>query len=203
MTLCERLEPSDDTLPTERRERLAVLSRYIADRLHEGESARVVVVCTHNSRRSHIGQVWLATAAAYYGLRGLQTYSGGTEATAFHPNAVAALQRAGWSVTATTRGDNPVYDITWGGAHVPYRAYSKRYDATDNPQQHYAAVMVCTEADIECPIVAGCELRLSLPYQDPKQHDYTPQADEAYDDTILLIGREMLWMMRQVAYLAP
>lgn len=197
-SLCDELTSTKEEIPEERQYKLRTLSHYISEQLKQGVQARLVVVCTHNSRRSHIGQLWLATAAAYYGISGVETYSGGTEATALHPNAVAALRRAGWETLAPdTDATNPRYSVSWRADQEPYLAFSKRYQEAPNPDHRFAAVMVCTEADADCPVIVGCDLRQPLPYEDPKAYDSTPRQDEAYDTTVRLIGREMLWMMEQ------
>jgi len=49
--------------------------------------------------------------------------------------------------------------------------FSKRYDDASNPQKDFAAVMVCSEADASCPFVKGANLRVSMPYLDPKIYD--------------------------------
>ena len=71
------LEPL--SIPAERRGRLDQLAAYVRDKRAAGEAARLVFICTHNSRRSQLGQVWAATAAAHGGVSGVETYSGGTE----------------------------------------------------------------------------------------------------------------------------
>ena len=85
-----------DDITSARKRTLEEVAYYIKRELHSSGSAKLNFICTHNSRRSHMAQIWTQTAAAYYGLDGVETYSGGTEATEFNPNAVAALKRAGF-----------------------------------------------------------------------------------------------------------
>ena len=49
--------------------------------------------------------------------------------------------------------------------------FSKHYGDPANPQQGFAALMVCGEADAACPFVKGAALRVSMPYLDPKIYD--------------------------------
>ena len=72
------------------------LSQYFSDQYKSGKTPQAIVICTHNSRRSHLGQLWLAIGADFFELPQLETFSGGTEATAFNPRAVAALHRVGF-----------------------------------------------------------------------------------------------------------
>ena len=129
----------------------------------------------------------------------IASFSGGTEATAFNPRAVAALVRIGLDIsTATPEASNPVYEIKWMETQESYPAFSKKYDHAVNPQSDFAAIMVCTEADAGCPFVAGCDFRLPLPYDDPKAFDGTELESQKYDERCRQIGREMLYTLHQV-----
>lgn len=187
-----------DQIPAERQAQLKQLSQYISQKMTLGEPVQAIVICTHNSRRSHLGQVWLQVAASYYHISPFTSFSGGTEATAFHPNAVAALQAAGIEINAQTEGENPVYECRFSEHFPAMKAFSKVYDDAANPQQGFAAVMVCTQADEGCPVVLGAEARFSLPYQDPKAYDGTAQQTEQYDARCRQIAREMFFVMSVV-----
>ncbi len=88
---CGVLPASFEEIPAGRKATLLKLADYIFGKRSAGQAVQVTVICNHNSRRSHMGQLWLLTAAAWYGIDGVYSFSGGTEATAFHPNAVPAL----------------------------------------------------------------------------------------------------------------
>jgi ATP-dependent Clp protease ATP-binding subunit ClpX len=100
-----------ERIPAARRRDLRGLAALVRDRLEAGESLRLVFICTHNSRRSQIARLWAQAAAHHYGVTGVETFSGGTEATAFEPRAVAALCRAGFRIERVTEGENPVYEV--------------------------------------------------------------------------------------------
>ncbi len=185
-----------DGIPEPRKAILQRLADYIRERRPE---ARLVVICTHNSRRSHLGQLWAAAAAAWYGIEGLESFSGGTEATAFNPNAVAALRRAGFQIERKTGGKNPVYGAAYSEEGPALEVFSKRFDDDANPARDFAAIMVCSEADEACPLVPGAALRLSLPFEDPKRADGTPEEQQAYDEACRLIAREFCYVMWQAA----
>lgn len=196
--LCHEFEQEFDTIPLERKLVLIELSDYIQSRL-EAESINIVVICTHNSRRSHMGQIWTAVAADYYGIKNIKTFSGGTEATAFNPRAVEAFKRVGFDIDMVENEyGNHRYQIRWSEEMESYTAFSKRYNKKPNPKEKYAAVMVCTEADKGCPIVKGCDFRLSLPYEDPKAFDDTELESDKYDERLRQIGRELLYALSQV-----
>ncbi len=191
---CQQLEEEFDTIPGKRKKELEALSNYISDKYDKGEEPKLIVICTHNSRRSHLGQLWLAVGADYFGLSKIHTFSGGTEATAFNPRAVKAIKKAGFEVTTKELDSmNPKYQIRWNTDMDNYLAFSTRYDEDPNPKSRFGAIMVCTDADEKCPIVMGADFRLSLPYDDPKAFDDTPQESEKYNERCRQIGREMLY----------
>ncbi len=171
-----------DDIPQQRRQLLQPLADYIRKKRQAGEPIRLIVICTHNSRRSHMGQLWLQAAARYYGIADLTTFSGGTEATAFNPRAIAAMQRAGFEVTQKTTGDNPTYWVRMYPDDEGQLLFSKKYDEMPNPTEDFAAVMVCSEADAGCPFVPGAELRVAIPFDDPKDFDGTPEEMLAYSE---------------------
>ena len=178
----------------ERKRQLTELAQWIRAQRYAGRPARLVFICTHNSRRSHISQVWAQTAAGVFGVDGVETYSGGTETTAFNPRAVAALERAGFSVARKTDGDNPVYAVTDGPEAAPMEAFSKVFDDDANPKADFAAVMTCTQADEGCPFVPGAAFRKTIAYEDPKAFDGTDRESAAYDERVAQIGRELLFL---------
>ena len=192
---CQQLEMEFDQLPATRKESLQKLGNYMASCYKAGKKPQLIVVCTHNSRRSHIGQVFLALAVDFYQLPAMVTFSGGTEATAFNPRAVAALRRIGFEIDMLdAKVNNPEYLLKWKSGMVPYKAFSKKYTNAANPSKGFAAIMVCTEADEGCPVITGCDFRLSLPFQDPKAYDDTSEEVAQYDRACRLIGREMLYV---------
>ena len=193
----ETFEKEFDLIPEERKKQLNALRQYIFEKKQNGQPVKLVVICTHNSRRSHIGQLWLAAATAFYNQDLIRTYSGGTEATAFNHRSVAALRRAGFEiVTADSQSENPIYYATFGHPHTPLKMFSKKYDHQDNPTNGFAAIMVCSSADEACPFVAGAERRFSLTYDDPKNFDDTPLETEKYDERVRQMGREIFYAMR-------
>lgn len=196
-TIDEQVLPGVDGIDEDRRGRLEELATFVRGRLDAGRPAELTFICTHNSRRSHLAQLWAATAAAYYGLDGVRTYSGGTEATAFNPRAVAAVERAGFAVESSG-GDNPRYQVRIGPEAEPMQCFSKVYDDAFNPQEGFAAVMTCTAADAACPFVPGADLRVGLPYVDPKESDDTPAEAQTYDERSVQIAREMFFLMSRV-----
>jgi arsenate reductase len=191
------MKPEMERIPESRKRTLEHMAVYIRERLETGDPVNLTFICTHNSRRSHMAQLWAATAAAYYGVDGVNTYSGGTEATAFNPRAVAALRRAGFHIE-DPGGDNPRYQVTYAPDGPEMICFSKEYDHPHNPQKQFAAIMTCAEADENCPFIPGAGFRLSIPYDDPKEADGTPDEQVRYDERCRQIGREMFYALSRV-----
>jgi arsenate reductase (thioredoxin) len=205
---CKNLESEFHLISEERKENLAEIAKYIRSKLDEKSKSELTFICTHNSRRSQFGQVWAKIAAVYYGIsdKMLQTYSGGTEATACNPRTVAALQRAGIDVekinevsAPITVADNPRYRVTISPKIEPMFLFSKVYDDAQNPSKSYCAILVCSQADESCPMVKGAEKRIYHGYNDPKKFDGQMSESTEYDKTCRLIAGEMFYVFKLVA----
>ena len=187
-------------MSAERMTSIDPLALWIAGKEREKKPAKLIFVCTHNSRRSHMGQLWAQAAAYYVGLQQVQSYSGGTEETAFNPRAVRALQGHGFAISQSKKAaDNIRYKTQLGESLPLVFGFSKKYDHPKNPQNGFAVVMVCTQADVQCPYVPGAELRVALPYVDPKNSDGTAEEELVYQEKSEEIGREMLRLMLRAA----
>lgn len=199
---CEARITEFDKIGASRKVKLNILAQYLIEKYQNESIPKVIVICTHNSRRSHLGQIWLAVGVSYFNLPKIETYSGGTEATAFNPRAVQALKQIGFDIqTQNETIENPKYAIKWATEMAPYIAFSTKYDEAPNPTKDFAAIMVCTDADEKCPLVAGMDLRLALPFQDPKAFDNTALESEKYSERCEQIAREFLYVLSKVAYI--
>lgn len=187
-----------DTISDERKVVLSEIAASIAGRLEDGADANVTFICTHNSRRSHMSQIWAQTAARYYGLDRVHAYSGGTQQTACNHRTVTAMRRVGFDIKDATTGENPLYLVRYADDRPPIRAYSKLYDADENPKYGFIALMTCSSADKTCPVVQGAVARYAIHYSDPKVCDDTPTETTAYNERCREIAREMFYIMSQV-----
>lgn len=181
-----------DSIPSERKQLLMKIANFTESKKEQGKPANLVYICTHNSRRSHFGQVWAKTVADYYGMEHIHSFSGGTEATAFNQNAMNALQRVGFEIKQMTFSENPVYHI-FNNDGEPNICFSKVYDDSQNPQSEFAAIMTCSDAEENCPFIPGVELRIGTTYDDPKAFDNTSLQDEKYDERCKQIALETLY----------
>ena len=185
-------------IPQDRKEELDKITQYIQKQVDAGQPVQLTFICTHNSRRSHFGQIWAAAAAAYYDIPNVKTYSGGTETSAFNERAVAACERAGFDIIKTSEGKNPIYHVSYASDTQPLKAFSKKYDDGSNPQTNFCAIMTCSQADKACPAVKGATARVAIPYDDPKQFDGTPQETAKYDERCKQIATETLYVFSKV-----
>lgn len=186
-----------DSIPLERKELLKLLIDYVQDKKNEGVVPRLNFICTHNSRRSQLSQIWAKTAANHFGVD-VETFSGGVEVTAFNERAVAAIQRAGFKVTKKANGSNPIYFVSNQATGDPITAFSKVYDDPANPHTGFAAVMTCSDADENCPFIPGAEARLTIRYEDPKAFDNTPEEAARYDERSRQIATEMCYVFSEI-----
>ncbi len=194
----ENLAKQFNTIPDDRKEILKVLASFIEAKIRNEQKIDLIFICTHNSRRSHISQIWAQAAAAYYGIQNIQCYSGGTEATTFNSRAVQAMEKVGFKINKTSGSDNPIYRVSFSDDLEDVIAFSKKYDSELNPKKDFAAIMTCSHADENCPVVVGMEKRISLPYDDPKDFDGTPQEAEKYLERVNEIGKEILYAFSMV-----
>lgn len=187
-----------ETITGERKSILQPLVDFIQNKVYNQEDIRLNLICTHNSRRSHLSQVWAQTAAAYYNIKNVFCYSGGTEATALYPMAAQTLEQSGFKISVIAAGNNPIYSIKYAENTHPVIGFSKKYDDEFNPKSEFAAIMTCSQADGGCPFIAGADKRIPITYEDPKAFDNTPQQAEKYQERSLQIATEMLYVFSQI-----
>lgn len=185
-------------IPQDRKIELDKIAEFIQQKVNAKEPVQLTYICTHNSRRSHFGQLWSTTAAAYYGVPGVKTFSGGTEVSAFNERAIAACKRAGFEVAKVSEGPNPTYAVNYAPGVEPIKAFSKKYDDASNPKSNFLAIMTCSQADKACPIVKGAALRVATPYDDPKAFDGTAQETAKYDERSKQIATETFYVFSKV-----
>ncbi|MEM7110102.1 MAG: protein-tyrosine-phosphatase [Bacteroidota bacterium] len=181
----------------ERRTVLQFVIDYVQAKLEGNESVNLGFICTHNSRRSQLGQIWAAVVAYSFGIE-INSFSAGVEETAFNSRAVASLRRFGFQVRDQGTG-NPHYRIKYARDAPPLLCFSKTLDYADSPKDKFAAIMTCADADDNCPLMPGAEVRIPLRYDDPKVFDGTRYESEKYDERSLQIASEMLYVFSQVS----
>jgi arsenate reductase len=197
-TYCDHLTQNFDSISNDRKTLLDKITAYIQSKQKEQKDIKLVYICTHNSRRSHFGQVWAQVAAYYYSIKNVHSFSGGTEATAFNINAINALKRIGFNIKATTDQKNATYQLLFDEQEKPIVCFSKVYNHPQNPQTEFAAIMTCSDAEENCPFIPGAELRIGTTYNDPKAFDNIPEQDAKYDERCQQIALETFYVFSKL-----
>ena len=191
-------ELNPQTISSERKAVLQPLTDFIQSKVSNQQEIRINFICTHNSRRSHLSQVWAQTMANYFNIKNVFCYSGGTEATALFPMVVETLQKSGFQISKISQNENPVYSIKYTDNEHPIIGFSKKLDDDFNPKSEFVAIMTCDSANEACPFVPGAEKRIPITFEDPKAFDGTPQQEEKYKERSLQIATELFYVFSQI-----
>ena len=186
------------SVPNERIAILLPLADYIQNKVNTNEEIRLNFICTHNSRRSHLSQIWSQTMAFHFGIENVFCYSGGTEATALFPKVAETLTYQGFQIEKVSQEQNPVYAVKFDDNEHPIIGFSKTYFDAFNPKCNFAAIMTCSNADEGCPMVFGAEARFPIKYDDPKAFDGTEVMNEKYAERSLQIASELYFVFSQI-----
>ena len=189
---------SNENIHPERTETLQSLIDYIQSKVIINETVRLNFICTHNSRRSHLSQVWAQVMAFHFNIKNVLCFSGGTEATALFPKVAATLENQGFKIQKLSQDNNPVYAIKFSENEPAIIGFSKKFDNAFNPQNEFLAILTCSQADEGCPFIAGAEKRIPVRYDDPKIFDGTILATEKYLERSNQIAIEMHYVFSQI-----
>lgn len=185
------------TLSENRKNLLNRIAETIAKEYSINEIVHLNFICTHNSRRSQLGQVWAFYAAQYFNLN-IHAFSGGTEVTAFFRNTVKTLQKAGFTFQLEDFShQNPKYRIYFPGAKESIIGFSKLYDDKVNIEP-YMVLTTCDSADKNCPFIPSATYRFHLPFVDPKHSDDSENYEEVYLQTNRQIAAEIYFIFSKV-----
>jgi arsenate reductase len=187
-----------NTVSPARQAVLQPLIDYIQLKVNEEEYIRLNFICTHNSRRSHLSQIWAQAMAFHFGIPNVYCYSGGTEATAMFPKVAETLQKQGFEIQKLREQSNPAYAVKFSDNEVPLICFSKKFDDPFNPTAAFAAIMTCSSADEACPFIAGAEQRIPVRYDDPKAFDGTELMNAKYAERSLEIASEMYYVFSKI-----
>jgi arsenate reductase len=186
------------TVNEERRDTLQPLIDFVQQKASIGADINLNFICTHNSRRSHLAQVWAQVASAYFDIPNVHCYSGGTEETALFPKVAETLTDQGFNIFRIAETANPVYAIKYSNDALPIIGFSKKYDNPFNPSSAFAAILTCSQADGGCPFIAGAEKRIPITFEDPKISDGTPEQARVYAERSLQIAQEMCYVFSRI-----
>jgi len=191
-------ELNPHTISSERKTVLQPLTDFIQSKVSGNQEIRINFICTHNSRRSLLSQVWTQTMAYYFNIKNVFCYSGGTESTVLFPMIAETLRNSGFKIKTICKNKNPIYSIKYAENEHPIIGFSKKLDDEFNPKSEFAAIMTCNAANEACPFVTGAEKRIPITFEDPKAFDNTPQQAEKYKERSLQIATEMFHVFSQI-----
>ncbi|WP_024566544.1 arsenate-mycothiol transferase ArsC [Elizabethkingia anophelis] len=198
-TLIKNIEAlSAGAISEERKIVLQPLVDYVQSKIETDQTIRLNFICTHNSRRSHLSQIWAQTMAYHFDVKNVYCYSGGTEATAMFPKVAETLSNQGFQIQKLSENENPVYAVKYAQNEAAVICFSKEYNNDFNPKSEFGAIMTCNNADEGCPIVFGAEARFPVKYDDPKASDNTPEQTQVYAERSLQIAAEMFYVFSQI-----
>lgn len=186
------------SISNERKAVLNTLAAFIQSKVSEDQEVRINFICTHNSRRSHLSQIWAQTMAHYFKIKNVFCYSGGTETTALFPMVAETLAKTGFGINTMSKSDNPIYSIKYAENAHSIIGFSKKFSDDFNPKSGFAAIMTCSHADGACPFIKGAETRIPITYQDPKAFDNTPQQADIYKERSLQIATELFYVFSHI-----
>jgi len=187
-----------ESIISERKGTLQPLIEFIQNKINTNQEIRINFICTHNSRRSHLSQVWAQTMAYHFNIKNVSCYSSGTETTALFPMVAETLQNSGFEIINISEGKNPIYNIKYAENEHPIIGFSKKINSQFNPKSEFAAIMTCSQADGGCPFIVGAEKRIPITFEDPKAFDNTSQMTEKYNERSLQIATELFYVFSQI-----
>ena len=186
------------SISEERKTILQPLVDFVQQKVNDRHDININFICTHNSRRSHLSQVWAQVASAHFNIPNVHCYSGGTEETALFPKVAETLTEQGFNIFKIADTNNPVYAIKYSDNALPVIGFSKKYDNPFNPVSAFTAIMTCSQADGGCPFIAGAEKRIPITSEDPKISDNTPEQSKVYAERSLQIATEMFYVFSMI-----
>lgn len=186
------------SLPSEDRVKcLLRIAETIAEEYTINEVVNLNFICTHNSRRSQLGQVWSFYAADYFNLN-INAFSGGTEVTSFYRNTIKTLQKAGFLFQVVDFShQNPKYHISFSNSEKAILGFSKLFDHPEN-KEPFMAITTCDSADKNCPFIPSASHRFHLPFVDPKYSDGSDIQEKTYLETNKQIAGEIYFIFSKV-----
>ena len=187
-----------ENISNDRKNILQPLIDYIQGKVNSKKPVNLNFICTHNSRRSHLSQVWAQTSASFYNIDNVHCYSGGTQETALFPKVAETLSNQGFQILKIADNINPIYAIKFDENCLPIIGFSKKYDDPFNPVSNFTAILTCSQADEGCPFISGAEKRIPITYEDPKVSDGTAEQTEVYKQRSFQIATEMMYIFSQI-----
>jgi len=145
----------------------------------------IVFLCTHNSRRSQLCQVWGIILSKIYNID-LKFNSAGTEKTEVNKNILYCFSHIGLEV----KGNKIIYE------DLSISLHSKLLDEIQ--PNKFISIMTCSDAEKSCPSDSRSIKNISMTYQDPKVFDYKEKEKDEYLKTSKLIAKELNYVLKKL-----
>ena len=168
---------------------------YVYKTRSEKKIPKLNFICTHNSRRSQFCQFWATFFSNYYNIK-CEVYSGGTVKTEVYKSVLNNIRDYSFNISFK-QCNNPIYSIKFKNQNLG-NYFSKLYYDFENPKNEFAAIMTCSDAENNCPLVEGSEIKFSLPYEDPKKYDKSKIEKTEYKKTSEKIASEMNYLFSEI-----
>ena len=138
-----------------------------------------------------MAQIWTSYAAYHHNLN-INSFSGGTEITATASQVLDTFDTIGFDIKRSS-APNGIHFLTFSDSAPKVSLQSKLYNDARNPQSQFIAVMTCSDADENCPLVIGCVDRIALTHDDPKHFDGSSIEKAMYTHKAYQIGTEIMY----------
>lgn len=188
------LFPEYDKIPFERRAVLEEIANYLIGGQQLDNTGKIIFIETDQKSRSILIHAWATAASYYYGIENVEIHSGGISASAISQNAITALENAGFIIYKIQGGSNPEFEIKYSYNIKPLVLKSIKYNDKSNPGANFGSIIVCSNADINLPVVKGNNFRTSLYYFDPSAYDGNADASDLYLEKSKEIAAEMFYL---------
>jgi len=193
---CLEITSSFKYIPSSRLQLLDGIVLEINEFLNNKKNLNFLFVCTHNSRRSQFANVWAEIAATFYNLNSIKSYSCGTEKSIVSKNTIQTLKDLGIRIENHPSIPNAFH--AFYGKELFIDVFSKKYSDPTISKEDTIAIMTCSDADQNCPIIPYAKNRISLNFKDPKRFDNTSSFKMEYQKTGKEIAREIFYIFSKL-----
>ena len=166
------------------KDRLELIANELNKKIKETNV--LVFLCTHNSRRSQICEVWGSIFSLIY-KKEILINSAGTIKTSVHKEIFNVLKKCGVSV-------NENEEIAFKNLLIKLK--SKTLDQID--AKKFIAIMTCSDAEKSCPIDSRSVKNINMFFKDPKVYDNTKYMEEEYLKTNSNIAEELNYIFKRI-----
>ncbi|MFV0247517.1 MAG: hypothetical protein ACK5H1_00955 [Tenacibaculum sp.] len=134
----------------------------------------------------------MQTLVYHFKINSIFCFSGGTQSTKIAKPVLKTLDSQGFKTIKITNISSEVYAVKYEENREGIIAFSKEFFHNFNPKSNFIAIVTCSQANEECPLVLGADTKITLTYEDPKKYDNTAALEnQKYAETSVLIATEL------------